>query len=1052
MYLFRDRRFWIASAILLFIAVQFWTGSRYPSLNDKALTAGNFVMEDPLSFTATLPLSESDTSVERIGKVTYNWILTNKKGMIFGVLFAASLMTVIALFRKTRAAGRLSRSLMGMAFGAPLGVCVNCAAPIARGMAAAGLSVETTLAAMVSSPTLNVVVLTMVFSLFPIHIALAKLAVTILFVVIAIPLTTRLLKIDGPRPQPQTPASPSRAWYAPDWGSDAASAAPPRGWGGAILWVAGTFARNLIFICWKTVPLMLLAGLIGATITTLVPWEDVTGMLTGASPLDTLARMGALAIFGILLPVPIGFDVTLSAALLGAGWPERAVTILLITLGASSVYSFMIVWRAISLKAGAAVMITLSFLGLAAGYGVHAYNKLWYDYQRLAPLSQLAEAPAPTDSPLLFPQAAPAVNAPSPAAAPAWRTVESSDAEILVEQTVFEPPTARDTGFHRLEAAAIGVEGGFRPSLIPTLAEFTFEQSLAAGDFNGDDWPDLLVVRGGRLALYVNDGAGGFAPRPIGAGAFSGDRVVFAQFADLDGDGWRDVLAIVRNKGLFALWNREGRFDAPPEALFTPEGFVSGIAAFGDLDQDGDLDIVVAPRWTGQSALDRVNAPQSSRPSILWRTADGYKPGAPFGLSGAKLAAMISDFDGDGAPDLFFANDYHEPDEIYLGADLSADLGGWRAAGATVFPRTSFFTMALARGDVDNDLKPEYYFANIAQGGHGDRGRIPRQAPAEVCKTGMTAGDQAVCTAFAEALAALEVARKRVDFRPCAQLKDADLRRDCLEVAAARYAWTRRGKGAGCAALSGGRPEVDALCVRMATQPPPDRARIFPGAPEQDMSHNLFYATGADGTLHEEGKARDVAVAGWTWHAAFADLDNDGWQDLFAATGWVTHEMWETNVLFANEKGRLVRRTAERGLEDHWPTLNAAIADFDRDGDLDIATHGLAGVIRLHRNDGAHGGALSVTLVDRRGGTEALGAEVELYAGETRQIRAIGGGGGFNSQNALAAHFGLGDAAAADRMVVRWPDGEETALTGPFTAGHAYRVTRGPGSAEALKR
>ena len=58
-------------------------------------------------------------------------------------------------------------TLIGVAVGAPLGVCVNCSAPVAKGMHDGGARLETTLATMFSSPTLNIIVLTMLFSIFP---------------------------------------------------------------------------------------------------------------------------------------------------------------------------------------------------------------------------------------------------------------------------------------------------------------------------------------------------------------------------------------------------------------------------------------------------------------------------------------------------------------------------------------------------------------------------------------------------------------------------------------------------------------------------------------------------------------------------------------------------------------------------------------------------------------------------------------------------------------------------------------------------------------------
>ena len=65
-------------------------------------------------------------------------------------------------------------SVTGVLIGAPLGVCVNCATPIAFGIYSAGARLETALASLFASPTLNVIVLTMAFTLLPWEIAAAK--------------------------------------------------------------------------------------------------------------------------------------------------------------------------------------------------------------------------------------------------------------------------------------------------------------------------------------------------------------------------------------------------------------------------------------------------------------------------------------------------------------------------------------------------------------------------------------------------------------------------------------------------------------------------------------------------------------------------------------------------------------------------------------------------------------------------------------------------------------------------------------------------------------
>ena len=83
---------------------------------------------------------------------------------------------------------RFRNSFMGMFAGTPLGVCVNCVAPIAKGMYEGGSKMETALAVMFSSPTLNIIVLTMLFSIFPFYMAVMKLLATFLLILIIVPL------------------------------------------------------------------------------------------------------------------------------------------------------------------------------------------------------------------------------------------------------------------------------------------------------------------------------------------------------------------------------------------------------------------------------------------------------------------------------------------------------------------------------------------------------------------------------------------------------------------------------------------------------------------------------------------------------------------------------------------------------------------------------------------------------------------------------------------------------------------------------------------------
>jgi uncharacterized membrane protein YraQ (UPF0718 family) len=82
--------------------------------------------------------------------------------------------------------------------------------------------------------------------------------------------------------------------------------------------------RNLWYIIQLTVPLMLLAGFIGAVVATLLPQDLILGL-----PFSVWALV-IIAVIGVVLPVPIAFDVVMTGALLGLGLSHGYVMALLL--------------------------------------------------------------------------------------------------------------------------------------------------------------------------------------------------------------------------------------------------------------------------------------------------------------------------------------------------------------------------------------------------------------------------------------------------------------------------------------------------------------------------------------------------------------------------------------------------------------------------------------------------------------------------------------------------------------------------------------------------
>jgi uncharacterized membrane protein YraQ (UPF0718 family) len=347
-----NKRIWIVVAVIAATTITFWSGSRYPSLDQKAIMGGAATLEDPLSFEASIQIQPDDGAAARIMYTTLNWIETNLEGMAFGLMIGACLLTLISLIPARGHRNGFVNTLFGVAIGAPLGVCVNCSAPVAKGMHDGGARLETTLATMFSSPTLNIVVLTMLFAIFPLYMTVIKLGLTLVFILLLVPLMSRWIFTE------------ERALTY----DDSLCAVPPpvnqhahESLLAAFQGTALQLLKNLWYVVIRTVPLMLLAGFLGAIVVHLLPMDTLLDFKPGVFALFLVA------LIGVFLPVPIAFDIVLAAVLVAAGAPMIYSMIFLFTLGIFSIYPFFIIWNTISGRVAVTLSLVLMCLGVAGG-------------------------------------------------------------------------------------------------------------------------------------------------------------------------------------------------------------------------------------------------------------------------------------------------------------------------------------------------------------------------------------------------------------------------------------------------------------------------------------------------------------------------------------------------------------------------------------------------------------------------------------------------------------------------------------------------------------
>ena len=313
------------------------------------------------------------------------------------------------------------------------------------------------------------------------------------------------------------------------------------------------------------------------------------------------------------------------------------------------------------------------------------------------------------------------------------------------------------TGFRPLDGASLGIAFRYDVDEEARLRNRVLAegQGVAVGDVDGDGLPELFFAGfGAASALYRNLGGWRFADVTAAAGLDLVDAMARgAAFADVDGDGDLDLVVTVHGaRNQVFLGDGEGRFDELEDAGLAGE-WGSTTAALADVDGDGVLDLYIANYKRRQ--VDDLHPPAVLDINRLRRGEDGglfippelrelyaehyrvefdgrfvrrFELGEPDefyrGLGDGRftpmsleppltrsrgnvsapsrdwgLAARFSDWDADGDPDLYVANDFNSPDGIWI----NRGDGTFEAASAEAIRTTSLSSMAVDVGDLDRD-------------------------------------------------------------------------------------------------------------------------------------------------------------------------------------------------------------------------------------------------------------------------------------------------------------------------------------------------------------
>ena len=188
-------------------------------------------------------------------------------------------------------------------------------------------------------------------------------------------------------------------------------------------------------------------------------------------------------------------------------------------------------------------------------------------------------------------------------------------------------------------------------------------------------------------------------------------------------------------------------------------------------------------------------------------------------------------------------------------------------------------------------------------------------------------------------------------------------------------------------------------------------------------SRNFLYRNNGDGTFTRITNGAVATDIGNGHGCAWADYDNDGHLDLFVAN------RLGVNFLYHNTgTGTFTRVTSGAVVTDNADAVSGAWADYDNDGFQDLFVTELNSFSnRLFHNGGNSNNWITIQCSGRVSNRSAIGARVRVKAtlgGRTVwQMRQISGGDGLGSQNDLRASFGLGDATNVEIARVEWPSG-----------------------------
>ena len=477
----------------------------------------------------------------------------------------------------------------------------------------------------------------------------------------------------------------------------------------------------------------------------------------------------------------------------------------------------------------------------------------------------------------------------------------------------------------------------------------------------------------------------------------------------------------------------------------------SGVAWI-DYDRDGWPDLFAV---NGGSWEELVKGTHSVGNALFHNNGDGTFRDVTraAGVSGSEwgMGATVADYDNDGWQDLYVCN--YGPNTLYRNNGDGTFSDATQVAGIG----DASWSSSASFGDADGDEWLDLYIANYVEFDHLNP---PSQSPdceyrgiqVHCGPSGLAAAADTFYHNNGDGTFSLSTKESGMDASAsygmgavwCDYDNDGDNDLFVANDSQANFLFQNQGKAkfkeialtSGVAVNEDGQPQAG-MGVTFGDYDHDGHFDLYVTNFSDD--YNTLYRNLGNGVFRDVTRRAALTLPSLTflgWSTRFFDYDNDGWEDLLVANGHIYPQVDSRPILIRFRQRKLLFKnlgngrfsevggTREMGLTEPWSSRGGCFADFDNDGDLDVAVSNLDARLSLFRNEGGHksGHWLRLSLEGRRN-RSAIGTRV-IVDTDGRQMQEVRGGSGYQSSHDLRLHFGLGSSERVKHLTIRWTNGE----------------------------